>query len=165
MSHHRCFELPRNWPTPPFGIALVEPKIPPNTGAIARLCAATNSTLHLIEPLGFKITDRNLKRAGLDYWHSVKLRRHKSLREFLETHASTRKFFFSTGGRKTYTEISYQPGDMLVFGSETTGLPSNLIERERERVYGIPMRTDNVRSLNLAMSTSIVLYEALRQVG
>lgn len=161
--HRERHRLPQAWPETPLAIVLVEPQIPPNTGAIARLCAATDSVLHLVEPLGFRLTDHMLKRAGLDYWDSVELVRHHSLEEFRRDTAGRRKFYFSTSARRNYTEIGYEAGDMLLFGSETAGLPSDLLAEERESVYGIPMRNDNVRSLNLATSTAIVLYEALRQ--
>jgi tRNA (cytidine/uridine-2'-O-)-methyltransferase len=152
-----------NWPDPPFHIVLVEPEIPQNTGNIARLCAATGTVLDLIEPLGFRLTDREVKRAGLDYWDSVELHRFPNLGKFSTDFCTHRKIYFSTSGTKNYTEAEYRPGDCLIFGSESRGLPMELLEANPNDVYSIPMRLENVRSLNLANSVSIVLYEALRQ--
>ena len=159
-------QIPFNWPEPPFHIVLVEPEIPQNTGNIARLCAATGTTLNLIEPLGFRLTDREVKRAGLDYWDSVKIQRHASFKEFLRSPPATRHpklFFFSTSGTKSYTEATYRPGDCLIFGSEGAGLPAAIYEKYAGRLYRIPMWNDHVRSLNLSTSAGIVLYEALRR--
>lgn len=156
-------QLPFNWPDPPLNIVLVEPEIPQNTGNIARLCAATGTALHLIEPLGFRLTDREVKRAGLDYWDAVKIRRFPNLETFRENFPDGRKLFFSTGGLKSYTEARYRPGDCLIFGSESRGLPLDLLGKHPDDVYNIPMKLENVRSLNIANATSIVLYEALRQ--
>lgn len=165
MKHHhtRCVSLPFNWPNPSFQIALVEPEIPPNTGTIARLCAATNTPLHLVEPLGFSISDSAVKRAGLDYWESVDVNLHPSLDHFVNEQPVASMYFFSTGGTKSYLEANYQPGDLLVFGSETKGLPQELLDQHPDQVYGLPMQIEHVRSLNLANTASIVLYEALRQ--
>ncbi|MBU0678333.1 MAG: tRNA (cytidine(34)-2'-O)-methyltransferase [Verrucomicrobia bacterium] len=154
-----------SWPDPPLNVVLVEPEIPPNTGNIARLCAATGSTLHLVGPLGFRLTDRALKRAGLDYWKSVTIVRHKDLQEFLPAITGRRFHLLSTSGETCYTEASFAPGDFLIFGSETRGLPGDFLEAYRERVLGVPMITSSVRSLNLATTAGIVLYEALRQAG
>jgi len=154
-----------SWPNPPFEIALIEPEIPPNTGNIARLCAGTSTPLHLVGPLGFQTSDRAMKRAGLDYWDSVDLREHVDLENFLETMKDRRLFFLSTRGTQNYTEISFNPGDVLVFGSETRGLSEKLLAENKERVLTIPMKESKVRSLNLANSVGIVLYEALRQVN
>ncbi len=158
-------QLKQVWPEPPLNIVLVEPEIPPNTGAIARLCAATGSHLHLVEPLGFRLTDQKMKRAGLDYWSAVEVRRHSSLAAFLQSSSQRSRFFFSTRAAKSYTQAEYNPGDFLVFGSETRGLPQELVDAEFDRTYGIPMRNEHVRSLNLANSAAIVLYEALRQLN
>jgi tRNA (cytidine/uridine-2'-O-)-methyltransferase len=160
----------------------VEPEIPQNTGNIARLCAATGTTLNLIEPLGFRLTDKAVKRAGLDYWDSVDIRRFPNLETFQDKVSAARtraqrerprecgavtersgNFFFSTSGSRSYTDAEYRPGDCLIFGSESRGLPLELLEAHPDDVYNIPMRLDRVRSLNLANTAAIVLYEALRQ--
>ena len=154
-----------HWPDPPLNIVLVEPDIPQNTGNIARLCAATGTVLNLIEPLGFQLTEKAVKRAGLDYWDAVDVRRFPNLGNFMEKSSEVRKVYFSTNGTKNYTEAAYQPGDCLVFGSESKGLPLELIEANMEDVYNIPIQLDHVRSLNLANCASIVLYEALRQIN
>ena len=156
-------QLPFTWPDPPLNIVLVEPDIPQNTGNIARLCAATGTTLNLIEPLGFQLTDKAVKRAGLDYWDAVEVRRFPNLGNFMEKSSKVRNFFFSTNGTKNYTEAEYHPGDCLIFGSESKGLPLDLLEAHPNDVYNIPIQLENVRSLNLANAASIVLYEALRQ--
>ncbi|MFA6172689.1 MAG: tRNA (cytidine(34)-2'-O)-methyltransferase [Kiritimatiellales bacterium] len=156
-------QLSFNWPTPPFNIVLVEPEIPQNTGNIARLCAATGTVLNLIEPLGFRLTDREVKRAGLDYWDAVEIHRFPSLGKFQKDLPHVRKLFFSTGGGKNYSEAEYRPGDCLIFGSESRGLPLELLEAHPDDVYNIPMKLENVRSLNLANAAAIVLYEALQQ--
>lgn len=156
--------LPFHWPDPPFHIVLVEPEIPPNAGSVARICAATGSPLHLIEPLGFQLTDATMKRAGLDYWDHVELHRHASWDAFLEAVRPTRFFLFSTAGIRSHFDIAFAPGDCLVFGNESKGLPDALLREWTERVVGIPQRTDRVRSLNLANCVGIALYEALRQV-
>ena len=163
-AHSRRFDLPFRWPPKPFHVVLVEPQIPPNTGNIARLCAATGSLLHLIEPLGFPITDSKLKRAGLDYWHSIDIRRHKTFDDFLRAVAPPRLFLFSTRGKRAYTSVRYEAGDALVFGSESKGLPDALLDAYPENVLGIPIRTEHVRSLNLSSAAAVALYEALRQV-
>ena len=162
-THSRQFDLPFHWPKTPFHIVLVEPQIPPNTGNIARLCAATGTRLHLVKPMGFRITDAKVKRAGLDYWDSIKPEIHDNFETFLNTIHPSRCFLFSTAGAKSYLSVHYQPGDALVFGSETEGLSDDLLSRYGDHVLGIPMRTEHVRSLNLSSSAAIVLYEALRQ--
>jgi tRNA (cytidine/uridine-2'-O-)-methyltransferase len=146
-------------------VVLLEPEIPPNTGSVARLCAATLTPLHLIEPLGFKIDDKHLKRAGLDYWEFVDLHVHKSWDDFLQTAAPKRLRFFSKRAVKSYTSISYSDDDFLVFGPETRGLPQELLDANPEHALRIPMMGAGVRSLNLSNAVSIVLYEALRQLG
>lgn len=160
--HRRRVQVTFRWPYPPLRVVLVHPEIPPNTGAIARLCAATATPLHLVEPLGFRLTDRALRRAGLDYWHAVELYRHRSIEEWFEV-APARFHLFSTAGARSYFEAEFQPGDALVFGSETTGLPDELLERWPNRVLAIPLHPDRVRSLNLATAVATALYEALRQ--
>jgi tRNA (cytidine/uridine-2'-O-)-methyltransferase len=149
----------------PLHIALVEPEIPPNTGNVARLCAATGCALHLVEPLGFAIGDRELKRAGLDYWPLVRLTVHASLDVFLAATASLSRWFVSTRGQTHYGEAAFQLGDMLVFGKETRGLPADLLERYADRTLRIPMREGSVRSLNLSTSAGIVTYAALQRLG
>lgn len=147
-------------------IVLVEPEIPPNTGNIARSCAATGAHLHLVEPLGFSIDDRSLKRAGLDYWPFVKLTVHESLESFLGEYAGRRMYLATTKGENRYTDISFRDEDMILFGRETRGLPAWLIEERKKDTIRIPMSRDTrLRSLNLANSVNIVLFEALRQMG
>jgi tRNA (cytidine/uridine-2'-O-)-methyltransferase len=148
-----------------FHIVLIEPEIPPNTGNIARLCAATGATLHLVGKLGFSIDDRYLKRAGLDYWDKVDLKQWESLEQLQMQHHSGRFWYLSTKvARNCYDEGIYQPGDFLVFGKETAGLPATLLAANHERCLTIPM-PGKVRSLNLSNAAAVVLYEALRQTG
>jgi tRNA (cytidine/uridine-2'-O-)-methyltransferase len=146
-------------------IVLVEPVIPPNTGTIARLCAATETPLYLVGPLGFKIDDRHLKRAGLDYWPHVRVQCHDCWRSFHEKHMKKRFIFFSSRAEHSYTRVAYQEDDFLVFGNEVKGLPQDLRKNFADHFYTIPMQGKGVRSLNLANAVSIVLYEALRQLG
>ena len=146
-------------------VVLFEPEIPPNTGSVARLCAATLTTLHLIEPLGFKIDDKHLKRAGLDYWEFVDLQVHKSWDEFLRTTNPERLLYFSKRAIRSYTTTRYSENDYLVFGPETRGLPKELLEANEINCFRIPMAGAGVRSLNLSNAVSIVVYEALRQLG
>ncbi len=150
---------------PPFHIALVEPEIPPNTGNVARLCAATGCALHLVEPLGFRIDDRELKRAGLDYWHALGVVMHPSLDVFLERTAHLRRWFFSTHATRVYANADFARGDMLVFGRETKGLPKALIAEYSERALRIPMREHGVRSINLSTAVGIATYGALATIG
>src|SRR4051812_19201964 len=147
-------------------VVLVEPEIPPNTGNVARLCAATNSTLHLIEPLGFALDDSQLKRAGMDYWQHVNWRAWPNW-AFFETQlpAAARLWFIESGGPQLYSEARFEPDDYLVFGRETAGLPKTLLEQHRERWLRIPMFNPNARSLNLSNCVALVLFEALRQQG
>ncbi len=145
-------------------IVLVNPEIPQNTGNIARTCAATGAVLHLVEPLGFSLSDRYLKRAGLDYWHLMTLKRWPSLEAFLRANEGAVMRFATTKAPRSYTEVSYGDGDFLVFGRETRGLPENLLERRYGDCVRIPMRPE-ARSLNLSNSVAIVLFEALRQQG
>ncbi|MDQ6419948.1 tRNA (uridine(34)/cytosine(34)/5-carboxymethylaminomethyluridine(34)-2'-O)-methyltransferase TrmL [Paenibacillus sp. LHD-117] len=146
-----------------FHIVLVEPEIPANTGNISRTCAATGTILHLVRPLGFDTDDKTLKRAGLDYWHSVQIMYHDSFREVQELYPEGRFFFASTRATKLYTDFRFEDGDFFVFGKETKGLPQQLIDDNLETCMRMPMRTDHVRSLNLSNSAAIVIYEALRQ--
>lgn len=147
-------------------IVLVHPQIPPNTGNIARTCAATGTQLHLVGPLGFEISDRYLKRAGLDYWPYVDLHYHPSWKEFESFHQrqSGRWIGFSTSGRCSYIKFQFQPDDWLLFGSETTGLSSEVLSSCDETVF-IPMAQPGVRSLNLSVSAAVGLFEARRQLG
>ena len=148
----------------PLHIVLVEPQIPPNTGNVARLCAATGCALHLVGPLGFSIDDRDLKRAGLDYWHLLHVVTHENLAAYLQNADSGRLWLVSTRGTVRYDAAPYQPGDALLFGKETAGLPQALLDRFPERALRIPMREDSVRSLNLSTSVGIVAYAALAQL-
>ncbi len=148
-----------------FHVALLEPEIPPNTGNVARLCAATGSLLHLVGRLGFRLDERSLRRAGVDYWDAVNWRRHATLAEFETALEGTRIFCYSAHAVTPYTRVAYRDGDCLLFGSESQGLPPGLLARYEGRVHGIPMPTGAVRSLNLATAAGIVLYEALRQVS
>jgi tRNA (cytidine/uridine-2'-O-)-methyltransferase len=145
---------------------LIHPQIPPNTGNIARTCAATSTELHLVGPLGFEISDRYLKRAGLDYWPYVNLKDHESLAAFEAYHQQQggRWIGFSTAGKCNYIHFQFQANDWLLFGSETTGLPSNVLDACHATVY-IPMSQPGVRSLNLSVSVAIGLFEARRQLG
>jgi tRNA (cytidine/uridine-2'-O-)-methyltransferase len=163
-AHARKGENPFTWPHPPLRVVLVEPQIPPNTGNVARLCAATGTMLHLVEPMGFRISDAKLKRAGLDYWDSVVMSVHPSFDDFVQSVSPPRLFFFTTKASRSYSSVKYQPGDALVFGSETRGLPDSILERHPDQVVGIPIRTDHVRSLNLSSAAAIAVYEALRQI-
>lgn len=147
-----------------FHIVLVEPEIPQNTGNIARTCAVTGAKLHLVRPLGFSVEDKQLKRAGLDYWHTLDITYHDSFEELELAYPEARFFLLSTHATKSYTEVSYRDGDFLVFGKETAGLGPQLLARRSEDAVRIPMR-EGLRSLNLSNSAAIVLYEALRQAG
>ena len=143
-------------------IVLYQPEIPQNTGNIARTCAATGSTLHLIKPLGFSLADKYLKRAGLDYWHMMEYHVHENFEELLAQYPNACMHFLSTKAPKAYTEVAYGENDFLVFGCETRGLPESLLSRVYDRCVRIPM-VPGARSLNLSNSVAIVLYEALRQ--
>jgi len=146
-------------------VVLFEPEIPPNTGSVARLCAATLTPLHLIEPLGFKIDDKHLKRAGLDYWPFVDLHVHKDWQQFLTAEKPGRLLYFTKKAQRSYTSISYTDDDYLVFGPETRGLPEAMWLDLAACALRIPMSGAGVRSLNLSNAVSIVLYEGLRQLG
>ena len=143
-------------------IALIEPRIPPNTGNIARLCAATDTSLHLIEPLGFSIEDRELRRAGLDYWDAVDVWVHPGWRYFRAAVARERCLYFSAKATTPFWEASFPPNACMVFGNEDDGMPDRILEKHPEQCYRIPMQGP-VRSLNLATAVGIVLFEALRQ--
>ena len=146
-------------------VALVEPEIPPNTGNIARLCAANNVPLHIVGATGFRLDDRAVRRAGLDYWPEVQLERHTDLAHLHHSFPSTRFLYFSTKAQRSYLDWTYSNEDCLVFGRETRGLPESLLHENRERCLTIPMLNPNIRSLNLATAAGIVLYESLRQLN
>ncbi len=146
-------------------IVLVEPEIPPNTGNIARSCAATDTVLHLVEPLGFSIDDKAVRRAGLDYWPYVKLEVHQSLEAFLEKYQGRTMYLATTKGGRYYTEVEFHDEDMILFGRETAGLPRDFIEAHQDTAIRIPMSRDTrLRSFNLSNSANIILFEALRQL-
>lgn len=149
---------------PPLHIVLVEPEIPPNTGSIARLCGATDTVLDLIHPLGFSTDDKHLKRAGLDYWKFVQIKHWQNLDHFLEEHDERNLFFLTTKTNRSYREAHFHAGSCLVFGKETKGLPEEILALYQERCYTIPMKNPNIRSLNLAMSVGIVLYDAMGRI-
>ena len=145
-----------------FNIVLVEPEIPQNAGNIARTCAATGTRLHMIRPLGFEVTDKYLKRAGLDYWHLVEICYYDSFDELKEKYPEARFFFFTTKGRSRHSDVQFQDEDFLVFGKETRGLPEELLMQYPDNCLRIPM-FGQARSLNLSNSVAIAVYEALRQ--
>ena len=145
-----------------FHVVLVQPEIPQNTGNIARTCAATGCALHLVRPLGFEISDKYLRRAGLDYWHLVNVEVHESLEAFLAQYPAARLHLFTTKAKRTYTQAQYRAGDFLVFGRETRGLDEEFLVQHPEACVRIPMR-EEARSLNLSNSVAIAVYEGLRQ--
>jgi tRNA (cytidine/uridine-2'-O-)-methyltransferase len=146
-------------------VVLVEPEIPQNTGNIARTCVMTNSTLHLIGKLGFSLDDRYLRRAGLDYWPYLTYYHYNDLHSLFRFYPGKNFYYFTTRGKSTYAEISYQKDDFLVFGKETAGLPQEIVDTHQDCCLRIPMAEGIPRSLNLANSVALVLYEALRQQG
>ena len=146
-----------------YNIVLVEPEIPQNAGNIARTCAATGTHLHMIRPLGFEVSDKYLKRAGLDYWHLVDISYYDSFEELQAKYPENRFFFFTTKGRHRHSDVQFQDGDFLVFGKETKGLPEELLMKNKDTCARIPMY-EKARSLNLSNSVAIALYEALRQL-
>jgi tRNA (cytidine/uridine-2'-O-)-methyltransferase len=148
---------------PPFNVVLVEPEIPPNTGSVARLCGATDCVLHLVKPLGFSTADKHLKRAGLDYWKFVDIIYWDNLEQFMNSSPIDAMHFLSKKVRRPYFQAKFSPGDYLVFGKETKGLPEDLLEKFSDKCFNIPMTNPNIRSLNLAMAAGIVLFEAIRQ--
>jgi len=148
----------------PFHVVLIEPEIPPNTGNIARLCGATDSVLHLVGALGFSLDDKHLKRAGLDYWDAVDIRRWESLAELQQAFPAGQWWYSSKKAERSYLQVHYQPGDFLVFGKETVGLPEELIRRHAARTIRIPIVNPAVRSFNLANAVAIILHEAIRQI-
>lgn len=146
-------------------IVLFEPQIPANTGNIARTCAATNTPLHLIEPLGFSTDDKQLKRAGLDYWHDVDIRYYENLLDFLEKNPGIELHLITKFGHRTYSEVNYMDNKdhFFMFGKETTGLPEEFMREHEKDCLRIPMNDEHVRSLNLSNTAALVIYEALRQ--
>jgi tRNA (cytidine/uridine-2'-O-)-methyltransferase len=146
-------------------VVLVAPEIPQNTGSVGRLCVATDTPLHLVEPLGFRIDDKHVRRAGLDYWPHVDLRHHGSWAAFERARPGGRLLFFSSHAARTYLTPRYRPDDVLVFGGESRGFPSAVRAAYEDAMYAIPIDTPHVRSLNLATAVAIVLYEARRQLG
>lgn len=147
-----------------LNIVMVEPEIPPNTGNVARLCAATGAALHLVKPLGFSIDDKQLKRAGLDYWHLLDIYVYENFAEFEEKNPVGPRYLATTKGGRSYTDVSYQEGGYLLFGKETKGLAPEILKRYPETTVRLPMRGD-ARSLNLSNSVAVVVYEVLRQWG
>ena len=145
-------------------IVLLEPEIPANTGNIGRTCVATGSVLHLIEPLGFMINDKMLKRSGLDYWDKLEVHRYVNYEDFLEKNPGARIYMATTKSRKIYTEVTYEDGCYILFGKESAGIPEEILLEHKEDCIRIPM-LDKIRSLNLGNSVAIVCYEALRQQG
>ena len=147
-----------------INIVLVEPEIPQNTGNIIRTCAATDSVLHIVRPIGFDLSDKHLKRAGLDYWTYADFRFYDSIEELFEKYPNSTFYFFSTKGKKVYSDAKYKNGDFLVFGKETRGLPEPLLEKHYDECVRLPMMNET-RSLNLSNSVCVGVYEALRQLG
>ena len=147
-----------------MNVVLLEPEMPANTGNFGRICAATHTRLHLIEPLGFKLNEKMLKRAGLDYWDKLDVTVYCDFQDFLERNPGARIYMATTKARKVYTEVSYEPDCYLMFGKESAGIPEEILVRHQEDCVRIPMWGE-IRSLNLSNSVAIVLYEALRQNG
>lgn len=147
-----------------LNVVLYQPKIPQNTGNIARTCAAVGAKLHLIRPLGFSVRDRYLKRAGLDYWHMVEIVYHDTMTDFIEKYDGKNLNFITKKASKTYDTIDFSGDVFLIFGKETSGLPEELLKRNRKRCYRIPMKAD-ARSLNLSNAVAVIVYEACRRVG
>ena len=143
-------------------IILPQPEIPANTGNIGRTCVATNSTLHLIEPLGFRLTGKELKRAGMDYWEHLDVRRYMNFEEFLEKNPGAKIYMATTKGQHVYTEVTYEPDCYIMFGKESAGIPEEILVKNPDTCIRIPMLSE-IRSLNLSNSVAVVLYEALRQ--
>ena len=147
-----------------MNIVLLEPEIPANTGNIGRSCISTNSSLHLIKPLGFSVDDKHLKRSGLDYWHDLSVCYYDDFEDFSQKQAGKQIYYAETNGAKLYTEVSYAPDAFIVFGKESTGIPAHILEENPDRCIRIPMG-GKYRSLNLSNAVAVVLYEALRQNG
>ncbi|PAB60788.1 tRNA (uridine(34)/cytosine(34)/5-carboxymethylaminomethyluridine(34)-2'-O)-methyltransferase TrmL [Anaeromicrobium sediminis] len=150
----------------PVNVVLYQPEIPPNTGTIARTCAATGTSLHLIKPLGFSIEDKHLKRAGLDYWHLLDLHIYENVEEFFEKNKGKRIYFGTTKAKSYYTDMTYEEDCFIMFGKETAGIPMDILNKHMDTCIKIPMvKNEKARSLNLSNSVNIVLYEVLRQLG
>ena len=147
-----------------FNLVLVAPEIPHNAGAAGRLCRATGSTLHLVKPLGFSLEDKQVRRAGLDYWKEVALEVWDSLEDLLATAPPARTWFLTTKGQTAHWDVAFQPGDFLICGCETRGLPESILAQHPEQLLRIPMQEPGTRSLNLSTAAAVVLYEAWRQV-
>ena len=147
-----------------FNIVLVNPQIPPNTGNVARLCAATKSKLHLVKPMGFEIDDKKMKRAGLDYWDFLDVEIHENIDDFIRKYDNEKFIFLSSKVKKKYWDHNFKDGDFLIFGSETKGLPKEIMDKFKDQMLNIPQYEEHVRCLNLSNSVSIVLYEAIRQI-
>lgn len=148
-----------------LNIVLYEPEIPHNTGAIARTCVLTHSKLHLIKPLGFSIDDKHLKRAGLDYWHLLEMEVYENYKDFMDKNKDKTIYYSTTKTSNIYTDVKFKDGDFIMFGPETRGIPESILDENSEKCIRIPMIKELKRSLNLANSANIVLFEALRQVG
>lgn len=149
-----------------LNVVLVEPEIPQNTGNIARTCAATGSSLHLVKPLGFSIDDKHVKRAGLDYWSLLDLHVYENLDEFFQKNDISKFYFATTKGRQSYTDFTFEEGAFLLFGKETAGLPKEILSKYPEKTMRIPMvKDERARSLNLSNSVAIIVYEVLRQLN
>jgi len=145
-----------------YNIVLIEPEIPNNTGNIGRLSLATGSTLHLVKPFGFELSDKRVKRAGLDYWQHLDLKIYESQEEFFNQHKNKKMAFFSSHGVQDYWDLEYEKDLFLIFGKESVGLPSALTDAHQDRVYKIPIHSKHIRSINLANAVSVVVYEGLR---
>ncbi|MDA8228789.1 MAG: tRNA (cytidine(34)-2'-O)-methyltransferase [Desulfitobacterium hafniense] len=147
-----------------LNIVLVEPEIPPNTGNVARLCAATGACLHLVKPLGFDLSDRQLKRAGLDYWHMLDIKIYENFLDFEEKNPAGIRYLATTKGGKAFTDLRFEPGSYFLFGRETKGLAPEILKLYQDTTIRLPMKKD-ARSLNLSNAVAIIAYEALRQWG
>jgi len=147
-----------------FNIVLLSPEIPQNTGNIARTCACTQATLHLIKPFNFEVSDKHLKRAGLDYWDKVKVFYYDSFTDFIDKHGDSTLYYIETGSGKVYSDINFKPSDFLIFGQETKGISKDILDKNKDKVISVPM-ANNTRSLNLSNCVALVLYEGLRQNG